>query len=274
MYVKDTMNDYNLELIEKQIRTQNLSIGSKIHYLKDTASTMSVAKEFATKGCQDGTTVISSTQLNGRGRLGKDWSSPEGGLWMSIVLRHQLSMDQAQLLTLGAGTAVCKTIENVYRLNPGLKWPNDVIVSGKKVCGILAEGAVSSGKPDYAVLGMGVNLNFPAGLLPKELQQYATTLLDLTGFHVEFEEFLYKLLYELNLMYKELTSNKPYILELWKHYSVTLGSYVTAYFGGHTVEGVARDIAQDGSLVIETGAGNLIEVCSGEVSIRGLGSYT
>lgn len=262
------MNKNDFKDIEYSLKSRNLALGSKIYFYENVPSTMHVAKALAAQGCEAGTTIVASAQNGGRGRLGRAWSSPEGGLWMSIILHPTIPSDEIPLVTLASAVGVCRAIEKLYNLTPGLKWPNDVIIKGKKVCGILTEGCVESNKLLYAVVGIGVNLNFNSQLLPDELKSSATTLLDESGFIIEQKDFLLQLLIELNILYNELANNKLHVLNLWKQYTITLGKEVTASYNNRTIIGLAKDITQDGSLVIKTETGEEIEVCSGEVTLR------
>ncbi len=263
-----------LNLVERELRIRNCLIGSKILYYANLPSTMSTAKELAFSGCPDGTVIIAGEQGSGRGRLGKCWSSPRGGLWLSIILRPQLLAQEISLMTLAAGIGVCSAIGKHCGLHAQLKWPNDVLIRGKKVCGILAEGSISSGRFEYVVLGLGVNLNLDIRQLPKELQEHVTTLSFECREPIECFEFLKELLIELDSTYSLLSSDRTGIIDLWKGYSITIGQKVSAISGTQTIIGTAADITDTGSLVIVLESGETVEVCSGEVSLRGVNSYT
>ena len=270
---KDAMDKNDLELIVNNIQKHNFIIGSKIYSYEDVSSTMTIAKELAAEGAQDGTVVLAETQNVGRGRLGRSWHSPKGGIWMSIILRPSVSLEETPLITLAAGIGVCKAIRTLYSMNPGLKWPNDVIVNTKKVCGILTEGCIESGITKFAILGIGVNLNFSNDLLPKDLNQYASTLLSESGQHINSIDFLSQLIKELNSVFKDLGNNKLNIIKSWRNFSVTIGKEVLATGKDNIIEGIAKDVTSDGSLVIETKQGEFIEVRSGEVSLREGNAY-
>jgi BirA family biotin operon repressor/biotin-[acetyl-CoA-carboxylase] ligase len=273
MKVNDTMKKNDLERVKNNLHQQNFIIGREIHYYESVPSTMIIAKELALEGAQDGTVVLADIQNVGRGRLGRSWSSPKGGIWMSIILRPSVSSEETPLITLAAGVAVCQTIKKLYLINSGLKWPNDVIINRKKVCGILTEGCIDSGTIKFAILGIGVNLNFSSNLLPKDLSQYASTLLSESGKHINSIDFFHQLLKELDAVYRYLGNNNLNIIKSWRDFSVTIGKEVVAAGNDNVIVGIAKDITSDGSLVIETKNGELIEVRSGEVSLRAKGSY-
>lgn len=262
------MNINSIQYIQNTLKSQGYVLGCKIHYYEELSSTMTIAKNLAIQGSDSGTTVIAKTQISGRGRLDRNWSSPEGGIWMSIVLRPPIAPHDVPLITLASGVSVCTVIQKLFNLSPGLKWPNDVVINGKKVCGILTEGCIDSGTVSYAVLGIGINLNFSADLLPAELRTSATTLLTEIGRPIEPEQFLHQLLIELNSVYRELIDNRPQIIDLWRKFSVTIGKEVSAIYDNKKICGIAKDITQDGNLIIKLGSGEEIEIYSGEVSIR------
>ena len=263
------MNINSIKLIENQLNSKNLIIGSKICYFDNTSSTMTIAKEIAVQGCQDGLVIVASSQTSGRGRLGKNWSSPEGGLWMSLIVHPSISTHLIPLITLAAGVCVCKTIHKLYHITPGLKWPNDVVVNSKKVCGILTEGSIDANTVKFAVLGIGVNLNFSIDLLPDELKERTTTLLYETNLHIKPEHFLLELLIELNSIYRQLNNNFSQIVNEWKKYSITIGKEVNAIYNNKVIHGTAKDITLEGNLIIRLENGEEISVCSGEVTLRG-----
>ncbi len=267
------MNINSIQYIQNILKSQGYILGCKIHYHEELSSTMIIAKNLAIQGCDSGTTVVAKTQISGRGRLDRNWSSPEGGIWMSIVLRPPIDPYDVPLITLASGVSVCKVIQKLFNLTPGLKWPNDVVINGKKVCGILTEGCIDSGMVSYAVLGIGINLNFSADLLPTEFKASATTLLTESGKPIEPEQFLHQLLIELNSVYRELIDNRPQIIDLWRNFSVTIGKEVSAFYNNKIISGIAKDITQDGNLIIKLDTGEEIEVCSGEVSLRCNNTY-
>ena len=230
---------------------------------------MTEAKNLVKSKSEEGTTVIAEIQTNGRGRLGRNWISPKGGIWMSIILYPNITPEEVSLITLAAATAVCTVIEQLYNVYPCLKWPNDIILNGKKICGILTEGSIGPDGLDYAILGIGLNLNFDNSNLPEEIKNLASTVISETGINFETEEVLRLLLLELNKAYKSFLFDREKILRLWESYSTTLGQNVSVVFDNRTITGTALRITGEGHLVVfvdETG--EEIEVDSGEVSIR------
>jgi BirA family biotin operon repressor/biotin-[acetyl-CoA-carboxylase] ligase len=261
------INNLNFQSIERKLSDKNYLLGHKILPYKKVESTMTVAKNFAISGIPHGTIVIADTQTLGRGRLGRAWSSPKGGLWFSIILRPELPLDEVSLITLVSGLAVSKTMQKLYKVQSGVKWPNDILVQNKKVCGILTEGLIGAENLEYAILGIGVNLNFDSAILPDELRETAATLLSITNHYVPSEDFLYELLDSLNFEYMEFIKDKKKFIKELEQHCITLGKEVFAYYHDKTITGTAKKITNRGGLVIKTDTDE-IEVFSGEVSIR------
>lgn len=271
---KKTLNENNLEKIQNAIFKNNLTIGHKIYYYPLVQSTMNVAKKLVEVACPHGSLIIAASQNGGRGRMSRTWVSPVGGLWFSIILTPSIPPSLFSKITLAAGISVCEVIQELYNIKPGLKWPNDVLLNNKKVCGILTESLVESNIIKHAILGIGINLNFYKEELPEELYLTGSTILSETGKYLEPEIFLHKLLIRLNEKYSLLESQRIFEIDRYKNFSITLGKQVTAIYHDKEIFGLAKDINGDGNLIIELENGENIEVCSGEVSIRVLGSYS
>lgn len=262
---------YNAQAIEKQLNTKY--IGRQIAYFDEITSTNDYAKEWAKEGAREGTLVVAETQMNGRGRLGRNWHSPKGtGIWMSLVLRPQLEIHQIPQLTLIAGLSMCEAIRGATGLEAGIKWPNDIVVEGKKVCGILAEAGLQGGTLNYVVVGVGVNVN--TEVFSEDLP-YASSLRllgdkeydrvhVLVAFAKYFEEY-----YEAWRQEGNLTP----ILKRYKIFCLNLNKQ--AIITNNEAEEIVyvSDVTQDGNLLIQDIKGNLRCVASGEISIRGLYGY-
>lgn len=231
------------------------------HYLASCSSTQEVAASLAEAGAQEGTVVLAEEQVAGRGRLGRSWVSPRGGLWFTVVLRPE-RLKVVQLLSLAAGVAVARAVRDFCGVDARLKWPNDVQVEGRKLAGILVEGAAEAGAPRYALLGVGLNVNND---LPPELREAATSLKEIVGRAVPRVPLLLSMLEQLDEAYSSLRRGEGgRIVEEWKALSSTLGARVRAITRGEVIEGVAVDVDSDGGLVVETGS--VRRVCySGEV---------
>ena len=237
-----------------------------VHYFETLDSTNNYAKELAAREAPEGTVVIAETQTGGRGRLGREWESPAGvGLYVSVVLRPLLPPMELPQITLTAAVAVVRAVRRVTGASPGIKWPNDLLMHGKKLGGILTEMETESDRIRHVVIGLGLNVNnhgFPPELagtatsLAQELRGAFSRLDLLKAWLEEFED-----LYE-----RFLNQGFPEILQEWKRYTVTLGRAVTVRQGPREISGQAVDVAPDGALLLHTPAGETVRVTSGEIT--------
>ncbi len=249
------------------------SLGRDIYYYNEIDSTNEELKRLARSGALEGVTVIADKQTAGRGRLGRSWDSPKGtNIFMSILLRPRIRPDQASQMTLVAGLAMCEAICEVTRLDAKIKWPNDIVISGKKVCGILTEMSAEIDGINYIILGIGVNVNhtdFP-GNLP-----YATSL-KLEGRQEYQRRYIIKVFLEkfesYYMAYKQCTTLEM-ILPSYKRYCITLADKVKIIDSIEEYVATPLDINADGSLVIRTEDGQEKNILSGEVSVRGIYGY-
>jgi BirA family biotin operon repressor/biotin-[acetyl-CoA-carboxylase] ligase len=231
-------------------------------------STQERARELAQSGTPHGTLVVAEIQTGGRGRLGRTWGSPKGGLWISIVLRPTFVVSFASRITQTAAVGVANALWDIG-VEASIKWPNDLLASGKKICGILAESvacpAFDSAKErrlDYVILGVGMNANLdPAELVV--LDREVTTIRSELGRDVNLLELLRALLSNLDA---ELGRIEDFgaILEAWRSLNCTLGERVRVRRFDDTIEGRAVDLSPDGALLLSTRAG-ILELFEGEV---------
>jgi len=244
-------------------------IGREIHHFTKLSSTNNLAKELAMKGVKEGTIIIAETQSRGRGRVGRRWVSPKGGIWFSTILRPQVSPKDALKLTFMTAVAVAKTVRKTFNLNAEIKWPNDVLINGRKVCGILTEMSTRGNIVDFVVIGVGINANVDVDALPEYLKGSVTSLEKEMKGEVERESFLRALLEELEHYYK-MFERKGFdiILEEWKSLSSLLGAYVEILSFDEKIEGLAIDVDQNGALIIKLKDGPIRKVMSGDVTVR------
>jgi len=242
-------------------------IGHDIRYFEEVGSTQEVAKRLANDGAKEGAIVIAERQSNGRGRMGRGWFSPSGGVWLSVILRPRTNL-QAQRFTLLAGVAVARAVNLFYGLEAKIKWPNDILVNGKKVCGILAEVSAEMDAINYLILGIGVNVNVYLTTADGKLLQTATSIKEVLGRKVSRVGFVQVMLEELEQLYRLLSAEgfKP-ILSEWKKLSGILGAWIRVSFRGEEFEGWARDVDEDGFLIVELDDGSLRRVVAGDVHI-------
>lgn len=276
-----------LSMAEFQHIDQNRRIGRRLEFFNTIDSTNTKAKELAMEGCEDGTVVLADAQTAGRGRLGRSWASATGkGIWMSVVLRPSIPPEEVRLMTLAASAAVVEALERAVGVCAGIKWPNDILLDGKKVCGILTEMNSEMDRVNYLVLGIGINVSHEQEDFPEELQETATSLLLHSRKHVPGDEkagshgtllrsdIVRALLESLEERYGDILEKRSSeILRIWKSYSVTLGRDVSILTKDSGFTGRAVDITGDGKLVLALPDGSVREVQSGEVSVRGLMGY-
>jgi len=243
--------------------TEERIIGRRLFHYSGLPSTMGVAAREAQRGGEEGMVVWADEQLSGRGRRGRGWVSPRGGLFLSIVLRPTLP--QLPSLLMLASVALVRVLERLFALPARLKWPNDVLIRGKKVAGILVETSFRGEVLEYAVVGVGLNVNLDPERYP-EISATATSLSRELGRGVGLGQTLEALLEELDGLYRGLRSGRG-VFEEWRGYLETLGQRVKVTGAGVEEEGIAQDVAPDGRLLLLRKDGHRVEVPAGEVSL-------
>ncbi len=237
-------------------------IGKDIKYFKETESTNIIAREMA-GSVEEGTVVIAESQTGGRGRLGRKWLSPEGGIWLSIILKPRIQPQYAPRITLLAGVSVAKTILSLG-IPAKIKWPNDVLINGKKVCGILTEIEAEIDLIDYCVVGIGIDANVDTESFPEEFRDSSTSLKKELGHEINRVDFVQKLMSEFEALYLKFQKDDfPSILEEWRNMSATIGEWVKITTQTKTIYGEAIGVDNDGALILETGEGQLEKIVAG-----------
>ena len=244
-------------------------IGRTVVYRTEIGSTNDEAKRLARAGAPEGTVVIADCQNRGRGRLNREWAAPPGsGLLMSLIFRPKLATHQVQRLTILCGLAVADAIELQTGLQVGLKWPNDAVIAGRKVCGILSEIEFEGPKVSFAVVGIGINVNLDPALLPADLPLTATSLSRELGAEVARLPLLQALLQKIEERYSMLGAAQS-LHSQWAARLVTLGRPVTVSGTVPALEGMAESVDADGALLVRLADGRLEKVLAGDVSVRG-----
>jgi BirA family biotin operon repressor/biotin-[acetyl-CoA-carboxylase] ligase len=235
-------------------------------------STNNFAKEIASK-VPDGTVIIAEEQSAGRGRLGRSWLSQKGcGIWMSVILKPNIQPQEAINLTQVAAISVVKAIEELSHVENKIKWPNDIIVNNKKVCGILTEMSSEIDKINYVVIGIGVNVN--CYNFPEELKGKATSLNLETNSKVDRKKLTASILNNLEFYYNTyLQKGFEYIRPICIAKSITIGREIKVIYNEGEMVGKAVTIDSNGSLIVETKEGKRLSIMSGDVSVRGLLDY-
>ncbi len=257
----------NIEEIRRNLKTKWL--GKKIHYLSETDSTNNVARELAEQGFKEGTIVVSETQTRGKGRLGRKWISPKGGIWLSIILKPKIKPSELIKITLLTAVAVAKAIKEELNINAEIKWPNDVLVDERKVCGILTETFSQGEKLQYVIVGIGINANFDISVFPEELRRTATSLKKVLGREINRERLICSLLRKMEFYYEALMKGRTKaILNEWRKLSSMLGYKVEVSSFKERFEGTAVDIDNEGWLIVKLDDGTLKKIVSGDVTVR------
>jgi biotin-[acetyl-CoA-carboxylase] ligase BirA-like protein len=253
--------------VKTKSRTQIL--GQTVHFFRELPSTNDMAKELALIGAKEGTVVVAQTQTHGKGRLGREWISPAGGLWFSVIFRPKVSPEHASKLTLLAAVAVAKTLDKLYHLKPEVKWPNDVLIGGKKVCGILTEASTKGEHLNFVVIGFGINANFPLSKLPAFLHESSTTLQEKLNKQVAVETVLRAVLEETEQYYTFFSKGKfDIVLAEWRRLAKFLGSYVYVTSLNEKVEGWATDVDEQGALMVKLKDHTTRRIVAGDVTLH------
>ncbi len=230
----------------------------RIYYFPEIGSTMDAARELAKKGAKEGTIVIAEVQAHGRGRLNREWLSPKGGIYFTIILRPRISPAYAPRINLMISIAVAVTIKKLFHLTAELKWPNDVLIKGRKVCGVLAEMNAEMDIVNFVNVGIGINANTS---IP-QFEKKSTSLKDALGRKISRKGFLSVLLGEIEQRQPRLMEDD--LLEEWKKLSATLNKSVRIVAPGEVIVGWAIDIDTTGALIIKQRNGSLKKAMAGD----------
>lgn len=260
---------YNKRELEQGLKTKTM--GQSIYFYEETDTTNNRARELALEGAPEGTLVVAEKQTAGRGRRGKVWESPLGtGIWMSLVLRPQIMPAEASVLTLLCGLATAEAIEVETGLSVGIKWPNDILINGKKAVGILTEMDCEMSQVHFVIPGIGINVNTTS--FPPEIADIATSLYLECGKTVSRRRLVHKVLERLEEHYETFlrTGSFTAMLEDYRKHCITLGKEVHV-LGREPFFAEALDITPEGELLVRRADNGKEEVVfSGEVSIRGV----
>jgi len=242
--------EIDLEKFQESLRTKRF--GRRVFFGREVDSTSDWAKKLAKMGAQEGTVTVAGTQTLGRGRLGREWFSPRGGLWFSIVLRPKRKASEAAKLVFVPSLAVAEVLHEKYGMGTETKWPNDVLVHGKKICGILAEMNSKTGNVNYVVLGIGVNANFRVEhVLSASVRTTPTSIEDELGRRIRLESLLKWFLEKMERTYDEYVEvGFAPVLEKWKTYAGFLGRSVAVVDEEERLSGLALDIDLEGALIL------------------------
>jgi len=245
-------------------------IGRNIVWLSVVDSTNSFAMELAGKGASHGTVVIAESQAKGRGRMGRAWLSPSGGnIYMSVILAPSIRLKETTLLTIMAGVACCSSLRNTTGLPVEIKWPNDLMVSDKKLGGILTEIKSSGSKVVCAVMGIGINVNTVLEDFPPEVRAIATSVRNERGGENEPKSILIAaMLNELDRWYRVFAQKRnSALLEEWRNLTSMMGKPVQVTTGDEIIKGLAHDIDEGGALIVQLPSGSLKKISFGDLVV-------
>ena len=244
-------------------------LDKEIYIYRKVSSTNYVAKLMALSGAPEGTIVMSMSQTSGMGRMKRQWACPSGkGILMSMVLRPEIQVQFVPQLTLLCAVVVAETIRKVTGCEVGIKWPNDILISGKKVCGILAQSDFSKDASGYVILGVGININQNINQLPPDCRETSTSLSLEQGQNISRSRVLKQFIITWDEHFKGfLEGGHPYLRKKWIENNVTLGRNVTINKEINPVNGIAVDISERGGLIVSLSDGSREEFLAEDLSL-------
>jgi BirA family transcriptional regulator, biotin operon repressor / biotin---[acetyl-CoA-carboxylase] ligase len=259
--------DWNSERLKKNLAGK--MIGHYLYYYPEIGSTNDEAFRLGQTNAPEGTVVVAEEQTQGRGRMQRAWHSPPGAnIYTSIILRPDFEPARAPQLSIASGVAVAETLNHYCPGRIQLKWPNDVLISGKKICGILAQMKISGSTIDFVVLGIGINVNIHLGQFPQEIKNIATSLAIETKQEVLRQDVIISLYENMAKWYKHLAQTGfAAVKEKWLSLAPMIGQEVQVLFHNDRVSGKALDLDEDGSLIILTAQNETLKVSAGDATI-------
>jgi len=255
-------------------RLQTERMGRQIRYFSRIDSTNQYAKRIAEEGAPDGTLIIADEQTAGKGRSGRTWVTPPAeAIAFTLLLRPKLSPDRISMVTLVMGLAVTNAVNSLYGVSAGIKWPNDVVIKGRKLCGILTEMSAEVRQVNYIVIGVGINANLTS--FPEEIREIATSLKLELGRDINRAELIARVMAEFERLYAEFEAQGDLgaVMQEYNELCLNAGSKVRVLDPNGEYTGTSRGINSMGELLVETEDGKMQEVYAGEVSVRGIYGY-
>lgn len=246
-------------------------IGKEIYTLPQASSTNEVAFRLALKGAEEGTAVLAELQTKGKGRMGRTWESPAGlNIYLSIILRPRMVPSKTPLITLMAAVACAEAIDEVAGLLPAIKWPNDLLLEGKKLGGILTEADMELDTINFVVVGIGINVNMTRLSFPPSIKDTATSLQEALGREISRIALIQAILRHMEQWYERLRQGGgAEITSRWKELSLVRGQQIEVTSLEEVVRGTALDIDEDGALLVQTDNTTIKKVVAGDVTLKG-----
>lgn len=259
--------DYRIPLLKKRLLGKY--IGHRLYYYQEIGSTNDEAFKLACVGALEGTVIIANSQTKGKGRLQRIWHSPSGvNIYTSIILRPNFAPFLTPQIPIMAGVAVAEILEEYCIGKVSLKWPNDVHLNGKKICGILSQAKTTVNYIDFVVLGIGINVNISYAQFPLDIRDIATSLAIEGGRDFSRQELIISLYENLTKWYKKLKRNGfDEIKEKWLRMTLMIGCNIQVMFQDEVIRGKALDIDEYGSLIIMNIEGETIKISAGDATI-------
>ena len=255
------------KLIHQSLKTER--VGKRIEYYESIDSTNAAAKDLALKGAPEGTVVVAEHQTKGKGRLKRSWLSlPGENILFSVIFYPQISTDRVFRLTMLASIAAVKAVRRICKVDAKIKWPNDLYINEKKVCGVLTEFSADFDSVHYTVVGIGLNVNFEISK-NSEIENIATSLMEECGEKISRLSVFTALLEELDLLYKSFVKTDGEGLEKeWNKYSMVVGRKIKIISGKDEKIGIAKGINKYGHLILLNDNGQEEEIVCGDLSLR------
>jgi BirA family transcriptional regulator, biotin operon repressor / biotin---[acetyl-CoA-carboxylase] ligase len=255
------MKEQIYKLFDTKLETSFM--GRNIYYYDSLESTMDTAKELARHGACHGTLVIANKQTSGRGRLKRSWLSPEGNIAMSIILHP--SFEMINHLIMISSVAVVRAINTVCRLHSQIKWPNDVMIKDKKVCGILIENEIKENAINFSIIGIGINISLIPSNFP-DISKTATSLSSEIGCKMSSLGIISEIIREFEQIY--IANEDEYsVFQEWKGCMSSLGKLITVKSGEIIESGIAEDVTEMGNLILRKSDGTFLEITVGDVTV-------
>lgn len=248
---------------EIKARLDSESLWNTIQCFSELPSTNEHLKELVKKNLSEGVVIIAETQSNGKGRKQRQWISTKGGLYFSVLLRPPLPPQKAMLATMATSIAMTKAIRETTGIQVRIKWPNDLLYEGNKICGVLTELSAEMDQITYMIIGVGINVN---NMIPEELSSFATTLQAIGGKKISLTDLLTSSLSNLDIWYDHVKKGQQkLIFNTWLEYTDTIGKTVQIRDTTSTITGLAKGITENGGLILETKEG-IKHIVSGDIS--------
>jgi BirA family transcriptional regulator, biotin operon repressor / biotin---[acetyl-CoA-carboxylase] ligase len=238
-------------------------VGQRVIVYPQLESTMEIAKIAASNGVPEGTVIVTEEQKSGKGRMDRSWLSPMGCVTLSVILYPDINHLPSMIMVVSL--AVMHTIKKITGIKASIKWPNDILIKGKKVSGILIESVINDKKVAYAVIGIGINVNFNIKDYP-EISAIATTLSDEKKKYISRLDIIRTLLSEIERLYL-LSLNGDSVYKEWRDNIDTIGKKVSAKSGDAVYDGTVKSVAEDGSLILVLNDGNQVNFTAGDVTL-------